>query len=440
MVDYSQIARQTYYTFPWLNGSSEVLFEYLDFHNANKPDYSVLSMVKILLEEFPDLESRILQFFTHAAESKEDFPTPTDDVANLALYPILQILCSMLGNRVLGNALANIYAKQCQTELRLKAAKAHNSGDKYNDLQLRQICKNLDIECLLSPRNIINNMLYPFQMEFHSYLAIATKLTGEEWKLINRIFQKGKVHLIRDDIIMLLRETVRYKTKPDYKAIDKDLKEEMEKIPAISRIIAEVEKLIEANTQRFKSTSFIEGEKIEYELFPPCIKSILYRAAQGENLSHNERLAIAFFYLNTNHTIEETVDIFRTNPDFDESIARYQVEFAAGKGGKGKKYKMFKCAKLKTFRLCRADDPKFGDKLCVKGGKRRDGSYQPIQNPINDYLFWKKLELRHIHASEAQIHEDPSHNQTQKSTDVPDPETSSTTSSETPRNITKEDS
>ncbi|TFH26969.1 MAG: hypothetical protein E4G98_06570, partial [Promethearchaeota archaeon] len=102
----------------------------------------------------------------------------------------------------------------------------------------------------------------------------------------------------------------------------------------------------------------------------------------------------------TNHTVEETVDVFRTIPDFDEGIARYQTEFAAGKGGKGKKYKMYKCAKLKTFRLCQADHPKFGDPLCIKGGKRRDGTFSPITNPDKDFLFWKKVELRYLHRSQ----------------------------------------
>ena len=91
-----------------------------------------------------------------------------------------------------------------------------------------------------------------------------------------------------------------------------------------------------------------DGEKVGSDLFAPCIRVILFKVGQGENLSHNERLAIAFYFLNTNHSIEETVDIFRTSPDFDESIARYQVEFAAGSGGKGKKYSMYKCAKLKV--------------------------------------------------------------------------------------------
>ncbi|MHA1675231.1 MAG: hypothetical protein ACTSYI_16595 [Promethearchaeota archaeon] len=388
----SSISPQTFYEFPWLNGSSQILFEYLGISPEQGDTLSVFQMISVLFHNFPDLSSRILSFFKNAAESNENFPTPTDDIANLAMYPILQIIASLLGNRILGNALANIYAKHCQLELKKKAAKTPRL--------ILKICENLGIKCNFLNKNIIDSINYPFQMDFHSYLAISTKLTGEEWKLVNKIFKNGKIHLIRNNVIMLIREMVRIKTKPDYKAIDKELKEEIEKIPEIHEIIGEIEKLVAANTKRFKSSLFIEGEKIEFELFPPCMKSILYRASQGENLSHNERLAIAFFYLNTNHSVEETVDIFRTIPDFDEGIARYQTEFAAGKGGKGKKYKMYRCAKLKTFRLCRADHPKFGDPLCVKGGKRRDGTYSPITNPIKDYLFWKKVELRYLHRSQ----------------------------------------
>ncbi|MHA1796011.1 MAG: hypothetical protein ACTSUK_07860, partial [Promethearchaeota archaeon] len=357
-------------------------------------------MIQQLFSEFPELESRIIKFFNYCAESKENYPFSSGDVTNLAMYPVIQMLLSLLGNRILGNAMANIYAKHCQNELKSTISTRTRSGIKYNNIQLQSICRNLGLLCEVTPKNQIDNVIYPFQMDFHSYLKVATKLTGDRWKLINRIFQNGKVHLIRDDVILLLREMVRNKTKPDYNIIDADIKEEIEKIPPIKRILNVVEKFVEENTKKFSSSGFLSDEKIEYDLFPPCMKMILYRASQGENLSHNERLAIAFYFLNTNHTIEETVDIFRTIPDFDESIARYQVEFAAGSGGKGKKYKMYNCAKLKSFRLCKADNPQFGDKLCVQGAKWKDGTIHPIKNPINDYIFWKKVELNRIHRTQ----------------------------------------
>ena len=69
------------------------------------------------------------------------------------------------------------------------------------------------------------------------------------------------------------------------------------------------------------------------------------------NLVHNERLHIAFFFANTHHSVEETIDVFRTLPDFNEEIARYNVEFSRGIGGKGKKYKAFSCSKLKSLQI-----------------------------------------------------------------------------------------
>lgn len=396
----ANIPSQFFLQFPWLNGSSALLIEHLGLSEKEAENLSLVRMIERIFEEFPELEERIVHFLTHCAQSKEDFPTPTEDLANLALYPVLQVVLSMLGNRILGNAMANIYAKHCQTELKSTISTRNRSGIKYNLYQLQSICQNLGLECKVTPKNQIENVIYPFQMDFHSYLSVATKLTGDRWKLINRIFQNGHVHLIRDDLILLLREMVRNKTKPDYSALDPELKEKLETIPAIGRIINTVEKLIEENAKKFSTTGYILDEKIEYDFFPPCMKMILFRASQGENLSHNERLAIAFYFLNTNHTIEETVDIFRTIPDFDESIARYQVEFAAGSGGKGKKYKMYNCAKLKSFRLCKADDPQFGDKLCLTGGKGKNGKMYPIKNPINDYIFWKKVELDRIHHSQ----------------------------------------
>jgi len=174
----------------------------------------------------------------------------------------------------------------------------------------------------------------------------------------------------------------------------------LEKIPEITEILNEISTLMVSHKKRFESSIFSEGETIGSELYPPCIKAILYSVMHGENLSHNERLAIACFYLNTNHSIEETVDIFRTSPDFDEDIARYQTEFAAGSGGKGKKYSMYKCAKLKSLHLCRATDPNFGDKLCRDGAKKRNGEIVPIQNPAKDFIFWKKVALNGLHRSQ----------------------------------------
>jgi DNA primase large subunit len=253
------------------------------------------------------------------------------------------------------------------------------------------------------PKNFHDGKEYPFIMNFSSYLQSAAQLKDEVWKLINRPLKNGEVFLIRHDLIMLLREVVRKKTLPNVHDLDQDLKKDLESIPDIDEIIRKVAEMIQVNTSRFHHDLLFEGETIGSDLFPPCIRFLLYRLAHGENLTHYERLSLAFFFLNTNHSIEETVDLFRTSPDFDEKIARYQVEYAAGSAGKGKKYSMYSCAKLKTFQICRATDNQFGELLCANGFTKKDGTNFPVKNPARDYIFWKQVQLNRIHSSQIKI-------------------------------------
>ncbi len=390
--------------FPWLNESSNLLFDDLDISEEKLGSLSLVEMVKFLFKEYDVLLERIKQFFRNIIQSKEEFSTPTGDIIHLAMYPVLQIIISVSGNRILGNALTNTYAKHCQQEL-----SEYNKKKIYTNKILQNIFSNLGISCTVNEHTYKSGNKYPFQMDFPSYLRVSTKIRNDSWKLINRYFEDGKIYLIRHDVVLLLREFVRQKTLPDFKQIDKELSSQMEKIPEITEILDEISKMMASHKKRFESSIFSEGETIGSELYPPCIKAILYRVMHGENLSHNERLAIAFFYLNTNHSIEETVDIFRTSPDFDEKIARYQTEFAAGgSGGKGTKYSMYNCVKLKSYHLCRDDDPNFGDKLCRDGAKKRNGEIVPIQNPAKDYIFWKKVELNRLHRSQIVVQSESS--------------------------------
>jgi DNA primase large subunit len=376
--------------FPWLNGTSEFLFAQIQ-EGMDSDQLEIEQAIELIFSKFPGLHTYIIQIFKQIIQNEEDYAGPTTQIQNLAMYPILQILLVVLGNRILGNGLANLFAKHCQQELRNMSKKLKNAEKIYV-----QIARNIGIECDNTSGNFVDNIKFSFKIAVPSYLKTAAKITGEEWKLINRYVQKGYVYLSVPDLIMLIRETVREKVKPDFTQGDKVFREKMATLPSLVPILKEIEGMIEEHQQRFQGDILSEGEKIGSELYPPCMKHILLLANQGENLSHYERLAIAFYFLNTNHTIEETVDIFRTSPDFDEKISRYQVEFAAGEGGKGKKYTMYNCAKLKSLNMCKASDPNVGDPLCQKGGRKKDGTYNPIRHPINDYVFWKRVEQQRL--------------------------------------------
>ncbi|MBD3340560.1 MAG: hypothetical protein GF353_15740, partial [Candidatus Lokiarchaeota archaeon] len=132
--------------------------------------------------------------------------------------------------------------------------------------------------------------------------------------------------------------------------------------------------------------SAIEGyekgvEMIEF--FPPCVKEILSRAKEGQNLIHIERLFLVFFLHALNYPKEEIVKIFSILPDFDLEKTTYQVEFA-----KNKNYTPHSCDTLKSYNLCKAE--KYKDELCIDGYySKKYEEQKKISHPVFYFQFKK---------------------------------------------------
>jgi DNA primase large subunit len=62
------------------------------------------------------------------------------------------------------------------------------------------------------------------------------------------------------------------------------------------------------------------------------------------------------------------IDVFKDRADYNEKIARYQVEHIAGMRGSRTKYKPPSCNKMKSYGLC------------VEGGAKCP---RKIKNPLN---------------------------------------------------------
>jgi DNA primase large subunit len=335
------------------------------------------------------LKTLISRTFVYALEKREEGINLIEkDDFNLIFFYMIKTILASLNNRVTDNHVANflssIYYKKLLKEQELHIVKLANymGITSYND-----------------PKRI-NGVKFPFWVEFQSYIPVAAVLKDHSWHLINREIEKGRVYLLKDNLARLLKEKIRKEIIPQRIGSVDDLLKNLQSIQELSEIYQTIEnkvQLIKIQNNKFKkSGDFIDvsdDEKPPYELYPPCIKYILDKALEGENLVHNERLHIAFFFANTNHTVEETIDVFRTVPDFSEEIARYNVEFSRGIGGKGKKYKSFNCSKLKSFQICKANEKDYADEICSKGVHRK-GESKPrlINSPLN-FIFWKKVEI-----------------------------------------------
>jgi len=81
----------------------------------------------------------------------------------------------------------------------------------------------------------------------------------------------------------------------------------------------------------------------------PCIKEALKKPLE-EKHGHLMRLAIAVEFLNKGYSVDQVVDLFRPQGDFDEKKTRYFVEDALKKH-----YKPFRCLKIRNLGFCLGD-------------------------------------------------------------------------------------
>jgi DNA primase large subunit len=373
------------YKYPWLDGGQEIFDPPSESNEQEDAVQYYNRLFSKYFNSYPQLQEELIKIFSLAIEKKETGVNLVEDEFNVILFYTIKTLLAAFDNRILENHVANllskIYYKMILNE---------------TNQNLEVLGYKMDFECHFEKKaKTIGNVMYPFWVEVHNYVPIAALLKDASYQLINQNVQNGRVYLLKDNVARLLQEIIRRHIIPDRQKTGGELMELLMKISNLSPIITKISKKMEEKklSQIQYNTENIY-ENLTYALYPPCIKYILNKATNGVNLTHSERLHIAFFYANTNHTVEETIDVFRTLPDFDEKIARYNVEFSRGIGGKGKKYSVFSCAKLRSIKICKADDKDYGDIICAEGVFRKGHSNRvPIKSP-KDYVFWKNVEIK----------------------------------------------
>jgi len=196
---------------------------------------------------------------------------------------------------------------------------------------------------------------YQFRVPITHYLVVAEKLLTEpKWKLVNRLVKEGYVYLNKRDATRLLEEAVkRYILGDVVKAISIDAEVRAKLQPLVNKVL-EVVKDVRGYIRREEGEELPSGV-VDSSFFPPCIKSIYDAILRGEHLSHHQRFALATFLLNIGADVDSVLEIFRHSPDFNERVARYQIEHLAGIRGSRKKYYVYSCEKMRTLGLCISD-------------------------------------------------------------------------------------
>jgi len=265
------------------------------------------------------------------------------------------MLAAALGDRWLASRLALAEAEHSYSHLLEEEEPVLEAVARLLGVGLR-----LEAECLKQPLGILNGVMiyreYCLSVSMPSYFKTARRLLGDpSWKPINLPVRLGRVYLDKRRAARLVKEAVQAR-------IEERIKSMMPlKLPEkLSWALEEAKKVLEEarRPRRWRSgggRAPVPKGVVVPEAFPPCMSALYEALRRGENLSHHARFAIATFLLNIGMSVDEVVDLFRNTPDFNERIARYQVEHLAGLRGSGKKYRTYSCEKMKTLGLCTAD-------------------------------------------------------------------------------------
>ncbi|MFX1314101.1 MAG: hypothetical protein ACFFHD_16055 [Promethearchaeota archaeon] len=360
--------------YPWLNSFKE-------YH----PEIALKDPIEFISEvllKYPQLElqKKIIKFFTAAFENQEEIPSFSLDEISIDFYLLLKIFSYVFSDKRITNRIANLYSKLMNSELQKE--RPANLIDICLDLGLDVSDKaNEEVYRIVYDKNQYVEYKTKFIIHFIDFLKLSTNLKDEYRKLINNSLKKGYVYIQKRTLARLLQEYVRNKflfmTEDNKKSIEVFTKKLL-KIKEFKELYDNILYLWDLKKESFEYSIDIKYQKDKDLLyaFPPCIKEILIKTQENQNLMHVERLFLVFFLNALAYPIDEIIDIFSILPDFDRDKTKYQVEFAKKKG-----YVPHSCQTLKSLNLCMAS--KFKDDLCLNGYfSKRDNEQKSMSHPL----------------------------------------------------------
>ena len=218
--------------------------------------------------------------------------------------------------------------------------------DIEDDVTFDFIVSKLGFEKITEDIYVDHEMLgaYEYRVPVTRYLkVIGDLLRDARWKLVNQLVHRGYVYVkSRGEVSRIVREVMKnLLIKKFQKVSPKDVPKDMPSY--FWQAVEEVKKLLAEKAPKHIVPVTVRGE------MPPCIIQIMAKIRTGEDVSHIENFAIASYMVNVGYSVDEVVDVFKDRSDFNEKIARYQVEHIAGMRGSRVRYRPPSCSKMESI-------------------------------------------------------------------------------------------
>jgi DNA primase large subunit len=292
-----------------------------------------INPIELSTPEFLPILERAKDRVKEGVFSGKISPEPTQEDLDILAYPTALMIISSIRDDRTRRRYALAEAKRASQLLRTE------SPDKL--LQIAAGSFKWDAHLV---EKDIGGTHFELAVHFIDYVRNSARIRDLKWKLVNRVLSQGYVFLPRDDFARLLEEEVQARVLEKTSDTDITLPEELEKHVSSLRsvLIARAQSLSAEDMPRAVVTSAI----------PPCMKNLLSLLQTSKHISHMGRFAMAAFLLNIGTSEDNLLGMFKSFTDFDERIARYQVEHIAGKRGSRQKYTPPNCSTMQTHGLC----------------------------------------------------------------------------------------
>lgn len=296
------------------------------------------------------VRKRIIEIARMVLSRTQIPPSRADaEVEVISFYGLLAVVKTM-GDRRLAMKIAVSYSKHAWLKLRKEPLPV-----------IAEIARllGIDVELVSNPPRIPvdvkkNTVIYRFKsfsVSLTDYLKYSSRLSGDpKYALVNQLVRNGRVFLEKPVFVRILQEAIYKRIMEIYDSIPPDEEHYKPVVDEIMNILQE-KGWLEKRTVGMEVESTAVGV-VDLEAFPPCMKMLLDMLVAGENLGHHERFTLAAFMARIGMDVDTMLNFFRHAPDFNEKIARYQLEHIAGLRGSRRKYMPYNCDTMKSYSLC----------------------------------------------------------------------------------------
>jgi DNA primase large subunit len=318
-----------------------------------------------------EVVDRALRKIVESIEYGEVKSVTENHYIEILSYPTCVMILTIVGNNWLQRRWALSEAIRLEKQL-----------DIEDDVTFDFIVSKLGFEKITEDIYVDHEMLgaYEYRVPVTRYLkVIGDLLRDPRWKLVNQMVNRGFVYIrSRAEVSRIIREIMKNLLIQKFQKVSpKDVPKDMP--PHFWQAVEKVKQLLSEKAPKHMVVQ-VRGD------IPPCIAQIISKIRAGEDVSHVENFTVAAYMVNSGYSIEEVLEIFKDRADYNEKIARYQVEHIAGLRGSRVRYKPPSCSKMKSYGLC------------VEGGAKCPKN---IRNPLNYQLEKSQTQNKEVRDNES---------------------------------------